>query len=276
MRNSDIKIMVACHKADRNIRQDDVFMPIQVGKAVHPELDLGFQCDNTGDNISAKNNSYCELTAHYWFWKNGSKPRFVGLNHYRRYFGFGIFTLPYRSIVNVDEKIIASYNYLPDFDDLFNRYDIILAKPYNTPYSLEVEYCYAHIINDYRILRQVIQEIRGDYLEAFDFVMNHNNKLSPYNMFIMPYRQFDLYSKWLFDILFEVERRIKISQYADQARVFGYMSERLLNVYVRKNSLSPLYIPVIKIDDVPNIPYYKILINYIRNNITARLTYSRK
>ncbi len=61
-----VKILVACHKADPNIRQDDIYMPIQVGKALHPELDLGFQCDNTGDNISEKNGSYCELTALYW------------------------------------------------------------------------------------------------------------------------------------------------------------------------------------------------------------------
>ena len=64
-----IKILVACHKADPNIRHDDIYMPIQVGKALHPELDLGFQCDNTGDNISEKNGSYCELTALYWAWK---------------------------------------------------------------------------------------------------------------------------------------------------------------------------------------------------------------
>ena len=35
-----VKILVACHKADPNIRQDDIYMPIQVGKALHPELDF--------------------------------------------------------------------------------------------------------------------------------------------------------------------------------------------------------------------------------------------
>ena len=59
-RKPRLKILVACHKADHAIRQDDNYMPIQVGKALHPELNLGFQCDNTGDNISEKNGSYCE------------------------------------------------------------------------------------------------------------------------------------------------------------------------------------------------------------------------
>lgn len=49
-----IKILVACHKSDTAIYQNDIYMPIQVGKALHANVELGFQCDNTGDNISEK------------------------------------------------------------------------------------------------------------------------------------------------------------------------------------------------------------------------------
>ena len=84
-RKPRLKILVACHKADHAIRQDDNYMPIQVGKALHPELNLGFQCDNTGDNISSMNPYYCELTGMYWMWKNTSAD-IIGLVHYRRYF----------------------------------------------------------------------------------------------------------------------------------------------------------------------------------------------
>ena len=40
---ANIKILVACHKADPAIRQDGIYMPIHVGKSMHPDIDLGFQ-----------------------------------------------------------------------------------------------------------------------------------------------------------------------------------------------------------------------------------------
>ena len=56
----DIKILVAAHKKYW-MPKDSVYLPIQVGDALHPAL--GYIPDNTGDNISAKNPNYCELTA---------------------------------------------------------------------------------------------------------------------------------------------------------------------------------------------------------------------
>lgn len=63
-----LKILVACHKAVE-VFENDVYVPIHVGKALHPNLELGFISDNIGDNISMKNPFYSELTAQYWAWK---------------------------------------------------------------------------------------------------------------------------------------------------------------------------------------------------------------
>ena len=53
-----------------------------------------------------------------------------------------------------------------------------------------------------------------------------------YNMFISTKKEMDLYCEWVFAVLFELERRIDISSYNDtQKRIFGYISERLFNVY---------------------------------------------
>ena len=75
-------ILVCAHKKDRCLSHEP-YLPIQVGKAIST-VDLGFTSDDTGDNISDKNRSFCELTAHYWAWKNLGEADYVGLSHYRR------------------------------------------------------------------------------------------------------------------------------------------------------------------------------------------------
>ena len=79
-----VQILVAHHKPGLIIK-DNIYFPIQVGKAMHPEVNLCIQGDDTGENISSKNSIYCEMTAWYWAWKN-IKADYVGLCHYRRYF----------------------------------------------------------------------------------------------------------------------------------------------------------------------------------------------
>ena len=80
------KIIVCAHKNDF-VLSNDVFRPLQVGKA-QSAVNLGFDGDDTGDNISRKNPNYCELTGLYWAWKNLKDYDYVGLAHYRRYFDF--------------------------------------------------------------------------------------------------------------------------------------------------------------------------------------------
>ncbi|GBR74728.1 protein DUF4422, partial [Candidatus Termititenax aidoneus] len=81
------KILVCTHR-QAEFPPNDIFLPIHCGKALS-NLDLGIQGDDTGDNISAKNKNFCELTGLYWAWKNLKKlypnVEYVGLCHYRRY-----------------------------------------------------------------------------------------------------------------------------------------------------------------------------------------------
>lgn len=77
--------MVATHKQCK-MPQNCAYLSIHVGKELHPELDFGYQGDDTGNNISNKNPYFCELTALYWGWKNLNSD-YIGLVHYRRYLG---------------------------------------------------------------------------------------------------------------------------------------------------------------------------------------------
>ena len=60
-----LKIIVCAHKADSRIRNYAPYVPVHGGKALHPDMDLGFIGDDTGDNISEKNPFYSEWSVIY-------------------------------------------------------------------------------------------------------------------------------------------------------------------------------------------------------------------
>lgn len=207
-----VKILVACHKADPNIRQDDIYMPIQVGKALHPELDLGFQCDNTGDNISEKNGSYCELTALYWAWKNLKDVDYIGLAHYRRYFDFDVSTKNICRIMRNNKAILVDCKYLP--------------------HSLMEELAYLTSIEDTYIFLDTIVKSHPEMKSALIEYFYSNNKWTNCNMLISSKETFDEYCQFLFPLMAEVEKRLKLSHYSRMRRVIGYLTEPLLGFWL--------------------------------------------
>lgn len=270
---ADIKILVCTHK-DAHLPENEYFFPIQAGAALHAPI-LGFTGDNTGDNISEKNPHFCELTCHYWAWKN-LKAEIVGLNHYRRFFDFErhwkSFS-PDRSFTAIDYTYKPYY--LPDLEKMLDtECDIILPPKRHYPYSVGTQYKVFHLVNDLNILREVITDLSPDYIPSFDRLMNKENGYSGYNMFITRWQHFDSYSEWLFKILFEVERRVKLSPYPDQARLFGYMSERLVNVYCMRHHLRVKYVPVIMPieDDFRNPSNIRYLYRKLKNIFIFRIS----
>lgn len=223
----DIKILVATHKAYW-MPEDDVYMPVHVGR--EGKQDLGFTGDNTGDNISLKNANYCELTGLYWAWKN-LQCDYIGLCHYRRYFADG------HHGSDLDAKKTAIFH-RADYEKLLQSYDVILPKKRN--YYIETvrsQYEHAHNKRDLDEVERIIAEHYQEYSDAFAKVMGRT-KLHILNMFVMKKELFDEYCSWLFDILFELEKRIDISSYNQyEARVFGFLSERLFNVWLEKKQL---------------------------------------
>lgn len=244
---SNIKILTCIHKDDIYLKDKD-YLPIHVGKALS-NVDLGIQGDDTGDNISVKNTCYCELTAMYWAWKNLKDVDYIGLCHYRRYFdfhkqcrkGFPYTVFPtdkYKDMdISIPEKVIKR---------LKEGYAIVPEKiHYNI--SLYDNYCNCHISDDLRVLEQAIEE-RCDkkYIYAFDKIMHRTNELIPCNMFILKWSDFDKYCTWLFGILGEVEKKINIEHYSGyQKRIFGFMGERLLNVFLCAENIKIKKYPLI-------------------------------
>lgn len=223
----DIKILVATHKKYW-MPEEDIYLPIHVGKK--GKEDLGYIGDDTGDNISGKNPNYCELTALYWAWKNLS-CEYIGLCHYRRYFSHKCRS---GSLKDKRKSILKK----EDYEKLLIKYDIILPKKRN--YYIETvrsQYNHAHYKKDLDIVENIIEDIYPEYINSFYKVMN-SKSLYIYNMFVMKKSLFDKYCKWLFDILFVLEQRIDISGYDKyNMRVFGFLSERLFNVWLENENL---------------------------------------
>jgi hypothetical protein len=213
----DTRIYVITHKKF-NAPQEDGYIPLQVGRALGG--DLGYLGDNTGDNISVKNKSFCELTGIYWIWKNISCD-IVGICHYRRFF--------------VRDKSLLYKEYI---EEILQTYDAITVHSGQTPsQNVWAHYAKCHYEKDLQTVRDIIAEKYPDYLDAFDLTM-HCNLFSLGNMIITRKETFDRYCAWLFDILFEAERRIDTSAYNEwQKRIFGYLSERLLRVWISNQAL---------------------------------------
>lgn len=215
----NLKMLVATHK-DAIVPSDQFYLPIHVGHALN-QVDLGIQVDDQGENISALNPAYCELTAIYWAWKNLDADA-IGLSHYRRYFK-GSQPGPMGS------QIMS----LSEAASLMNECDIVLASPRNYYVeSIDSHYRNAHIGSDLDVLRKVVASHGPGYLLAYDRVFQRR-QLSLYNMFMMRRDLFDSYAEWLFGTLAEVGQEIdNATRDAYQRRVFGFLGERLLNVWV--------------------------------------------
>ena len=227
----DVKILVATHKPYW-MPSDSVYMPIHVGR--EGKTDIGFTGDDTGDNISTKNPYFCELTGLYWAWKN-LNCEYIGLCHYRRYFSTGK--------GEKKERIMSRF----DYERLLSMYDVVVPAKRN--YYIETvrsQYEHAHNKRDLDEVQQIVHEKYPMYDRAFETVMKRK-RLHILNMFAMKKELFNQYCEWLFDILFTLEKRIDISDYTPyEARVFGFLSERLFNVWLEYHStLAVKEVPVV-------------------------------
>lgn len=247
-------IYIATHKKF-NVPNLNGYCALQVG--AEGKEKYGYLRDNIGNHISGKNANYCELTGLYWIWKN-TDDSYKGLVHYRRYFGRN----------NYSNKIsdICSYEYLLN---CLKSVDIVL--PYveyfkqNAKEEILLHCCTEEIFDK---LRQIIETKYPDYIETYDRYFNEN-KASLFNMLFCKREIFDAYCEWLFSILFVLEKQVdlaKLNTY--QQRLYGFLSERLLNVWVIKNKLVVKHLPVIHME----LPVFD-RIRLVRRRFTNRFRF---
>lgn len=229
-----IQMVIATHK-ETALCQDALYVPVHAGAEVHDYL-LPYCADNTGDHISGKNAGYCELTALYWAWKNLDAD-YLGLCHYRRYLcghGWG----------SKESRILK----LEQAEQLLCKAPILLPKQRNyyieTNYS---QYAHAHHGKDLDMTREIVAQSDADgrYTAAFDAVMQRT-KGHRFNMFLMRRDLLENYCTWLFGILSSLESKLDTGTYDPyNARVFGFIGERLLDVWLEANHETYLELPYV-------------------------------
>ena len=166
-KRQDCKIIVAMHKSCE-VPVDPMYFPLQVGAAGKDVLiplnrKEPVARDDTGDNISEKNPSYCELTGLYWAWKN-LQAEVIGLVHYRRYFerqdfSDGLYHLPIDDILSEAEA-----------EELMERYDIVVPK--RQKYYIETlysHYAHTHYREHLDVTREIIREQCPQYLDSVSY-----------------------------------------------------------------------------------------------------------
>jgi hypothetical protein len=219
----DIKILVAAHKK-YEMPKDDIYFPLHVG--CEGKEAIGYPGDNTGDNISVKNPAFCELTGLYWGWKNLSCD-YMGLAHYRRHF-----TVKSRLFCKKHARMECVLSG-KELRELIPKYQIILPKRRN--YVIETlysHYAHTHYAEHLDETRKIVKEKYPEYLKYFDATMKQRSGYM-FNMYIMRKDLSDQYCEWLFDILFELEKRIDMPELSKfQGRFYGRVSEIIFNCWL--------------------------------------------
>lgn len=263
MSTSDLRILVCCHKPAELVT-GGVYTPIHCGRAVMQEVHkdgtlsmperrwLLEHCigDDTGDNISAKNRSYNELTAYYWAWKNYEKlgnPSYIGFTHYRRGFlpgaspkggciaRFSTLSPELRALILDTERLdLGQYElYAPEHTQAYRlkvvngRYDwtqrppvpcrVVEKNPGNIGLPQTLDYVQAHYPHRSEHLRRYLRTRR-----AFQW-----------NMAIFQRDIFFDYANYLFDVLQHVEKQIDSSSFNTANRRFpAYLGEHLTGSFI--------------------------------------------
>ena len=201
-----LKIYSIHYKSDNQIvLNDQNYINVWAGKndSVNKTVLVG---DDSGDNISAKNKYYSELTGLYWVWKN-TNQEITGCCHYRRFFTAnaepfhyklkrnlyylaGIWKKRYGLIYtsNLDKwrsQILSA----DEIISILKDYEAIMPVRRKLKCSVVEHYDRYHDINDLMLIKEILKKDYPKYLASFDKTMN-KKRLFANNMFILNHERF--------------------------------------------------------------------------------------
>ena len=187
---------------------------------------------------------------------------YIGLAHYRRHF-----TKCKKIPKNKEQKFDILLTQA-EADKLLNDSDVIVPKLRN----YYIENLYKHYEHTMYVepldeTGRIIKEKYPEYYEEFN-KLHKRKSAHMFNMFIMKKDVLNEYCIWLFDILFELEKRIDNSKYDTfHSRFYGRISELLLDVWLEKNKIKYNEVKVI---DMENINWLKKGTSFLKAKFTGK------
>ncbi len=227
---NDIRIFMCCHNRYGII--PPLCEPIQCGTALNPKIE-GICHDNAGENISDRNREYCELTAHYFAWKNINAD-YYGFCHYRRFFCAAVSERPYivkGKLSESDiEKLLRNKEY---WQGLINEYEIIAPKSEDMGLTVKEHYCGSpfHYYIDLELFMEILSS-KSPWLTRTAKKYLSQNRQYFCNMFIMDKKHFFEYCEWLFGILHDFDLRKVTHGNFQSDRTDGYLGELFTGIYL--------------------------------------------
>ena len=176
---------------------------IQAGAAITGER-IATIADNTGDNISERNQQYCEITATYWVWKN-TQHQWKGIEHYRRH----LLVQPIMLTDDTDAILPLPYICYPNTLTQFRRFvgeDVVQALLHALKYLHPDEY------DDY------VNILCGRYQYTYNLVCARESVLNDY-------------CSWFFRITEYMETLDDTVPDMKNTRALSYVAEVLTNIY---------------------------------------------
>ncbi|WP_037287230.1 DUF4422 domain-containing protein [Saccharibacillus sacchari] len=254
------KIAVCYHKKMPFIH-NEVLTPFLLNAQKKPLP--GFEyADDIGENISSKNETYCEITALYAIWKNEvwQDMDYIGLFHYRR-----ILSLNKQLNDQLSEHDLFEINEVNgeytqyglskfQIDQVMQNCDVILPMPRTFADTVYDQYANSkdHYIEHVKSALAFIKKNYPAYKESAQHVFD-SHQVSLYNMFVMRTDLFRIYCEWLFPILRDAETAMDDSLFNIQERRYiGFLTERLFNVFIhyqqKYRQLDIRYFPVFQLN----------------------------
>ena len=205
---------------------------------------------NYSDPILEMEHAYSECARIHALWKNYPIKKYIGLNHYRRYFDF--------------------FDKVPNLDEIFSKHDVIYPK-FNLGWPLiEANYAGCHNIEDLKKCVEIIEKYWPGYSDSAKYVME-NGFIVPCNNFITTKEMFNSWCDFVFGVLDEYNKQMGFktdldvynhvvnnmdkyvegkgglpnSSTAYQSRIHAFLSERLSTIFFHYNALSPYNIDIV-------------------------------